>query len=148
VKAGWKMLTRVAQRTAGDCQIAVVATVMGPPYTYERVLEDQKRYPKLNSDGSFSACYETYLRDEGFRNEYHDLSEADALIETGKVAGILTLAPLTGIIGHVVAIDERGFINPSTNWPERIRSLNHLPYEYSRLGVRYLPEREFLAVWL
>jgi len=142
------MLTRVPQRTWGDCQIAVVATVMGQPYTYERVLADQERYPKFNSDGSFSAWWETYLRDSGFRNEYRDLSDADALIGNGEIGGILMLAPPTGRIGHVVAIDECGFINPSTNWPERIPSLNDLVYEYSRLGVQYLPEREFLAVWL
>jgi hypothetical protein len=142
------MLTRVPQRIWGDCQIAIVATVMGQPYTYERVLADQERYPKFNSDGSFSAWYETYLRDSGFHNEYRLLSEADALVETGRVAGILTLAPTIGRIGHVVAIDECGFINTSTNWPERIPSLNDLLYEYSRLGVQYLPDREFLAVCL
>ena len=142
------MLRRVPQRAWDDCQIAVVATVMGPPYTYERVLVDQERYPKLNSDGSFSAWWETYLRDSGFHNEYRHLSEADTLVATGKVAGILMLAPPTGRIGHVVAIDECGFINPSADWPERILSLDDLVYEYSRLRVRYLPDREFLAVWL
>jgi hypothetical protein len=121
---------------------------MGEPYTYERVLEDQERYPKVNSDGSYSAWWETYLRDSGFRNEYHDLSEARGLIGTGQIGGILMLAPTTGKIGHVVAIDEYGFINPATNWPERIPTLNDLLQEYWRLGVQYLPDREFLAVWL
>jgi hypothetical protein len=121
---------------------------MGHPYTYERVLADQARYPKVNSDGLFLAWYETYLRDSGFRNEYHDMLEADALIGTGRIGGILRLAPPTGRIGHVVAIDEYGFINPSTNWPERVPSLNDLLREYRRLGVEYLPDREFLAVWL
>jgi hypothetical protein len=142
------MLTRIPQRTRSDCQIAVVATVMGQPYTYDRVLADSKRYPKFNSDGSVSAWWETYLHDSGYRNEYRDLSEADAVIGTGKIGGILMLAPAAGRIGHVVAIDEYGFINPSTNWPERIPSLNDLVNEYSRRGVQYLPEREFLAVWL
>jgi hypothetical protein len=121
---------------------------MGHPYTYERVLADQERYPQVNSDGSFSAWYETYLRDSGFRNEYRDMSEKDALIGTGKIGGILRLIPPTGIIGHVVAIDELGFINPSTNWPERIASLNELLQECLRLGVQYSADREFLAVWL
>lgn len=58
------------------------------------------------------------------------------------------LAPTSGKIGHVVAIDEAGFINPATNWPERIGSLGTLLAEYSRLGVEYVPERDFLAVEL
>jgi hypothetical protein len=141
------MLTRVAQRTDTDCVIAVVAAVMGFPYTYERVLADQGRYLKPTSDGQYAAWWETYLRDEGFPNRYHSLANLGHAVSTGAIAGIVMLAPtVPGSRGHVVAVDEFGFINPATNWPERIPSLGQLLSEYIRLGCRYEPEQEFLAV--
>ena len=53
------MITRIPQRTKDDCTICVVAMVMGPPYTYERVLEDSSKYPKSTADGKFPAWWET-----------------------------------------------------------------------------------------
>jgi len=61
------MIKRIAQRTKDDCKICVVAMVMAPPYTYERVLEDGREYPKSTPDGKFPAWWETYLRDTGIR---------------------------------------------------------------------------------
>lgn len=143
------MLKRVCQRGDDDCAIAVVATVMGPPYTYERVLSDSLRYPHFPRDGRFSAWWETYLRGAGFSNEYHPLCQLRNLVTTADVAGILMLAPkVAGQAGHVVAVDEYGFINPSTNWPDRIASLHELISEYSRLGYEYEPDQDFLAVHL
>ena len=45
-------ITRIPQRTKDDCTICVVAMVMGPPYTYERVLEDSSKYPKSTPNGN------------------------------------------------------------------------------------------------
>jgi hypothetical protein len=57
------------------------------------------------------------------------------------------LAPrAAGQHGHVIAVDEYGFINPSSGWPDRIGSLHELIQECSRLGHEYKPERDFLAI--
>jgi hypothetical protein len=59
------------------------------------------------------------------------------------------LAPeVRGQPGHVVAVDEHGFINPSTNWPDRMGSLEELISECRRPGYDYEPEQDFLAVQL
>jgi len=127
--------------------IAILATVMGQPYTYERVLADGLRYRWFNSDGTFSAWWEKYLWDSGFPNKYRPLSQWRQVVSSGNVVGILMLAPHhAGQPGHVVAIDERGFINPSTGWPDRIGSPDELIQEYRRLGYEYEPERDFLVV--
>jgi hypothetical protein len=47
------MIVRIPQRSENDCAICTVAMVMGPPYSYERVLADSNRYPKVSSDGKF-----------------------------------------------------------------------------------------------
>jgi len=47
----------------------------------------------------------------------------------------------------VIAVDELGCINPATNWPERISTLDELLGEYVRLGSPYKPEPDFLAIW-
>jgi hypothetical protein len=147
--AGASMLKRVPQRRSDDCTIAVVATVMGPPYTYEKVLADSLRYPQFASDGRFFAWWETYLRDSGFPSEYRPLWQLPAVLANGDVAGILMLAPkVRGQPGHVVAVDKHGFINPSTNWPDRIGSLKELISECRRLGYDYEPEKDFLGVHL
>jgi hypothetical protein len=141
------MLMRVSQRTDDDCTIAVVATVMGPPYAYDRVAADRQRYRLFNSDGTVSAWWETYLRDSDFPNEYRPLRQLLQLVSSGTVVGILMLAPqFAGQRGHMVAIDECGFINPSTGWPDRVRSLRELVQECGRLGYEYQPEQDFLAV--
>jgi hypothetical protein len=122
---------------------------MGPPYTYEQVLADCKKYGQVNSDAQFSAWWQNYLWDSGFPNDYYSLSELNRFVSGGKIVGILALAPtIDGQLGHVVAIDECGFINPATKWPDRIHGLTELLREYRRLGVRYQPEDDFLAVWL
>jgi hypothetical protein len=41
-------LTRVEQRREDDCSVAVVATVMGAPFVYERVLADNPNYAKVS----------------------------------------------------------------------------------------------------
>ena len=60
---------------------------------------------------------------------------------------MLMLAPIQRYQnGHIVAVDEMGFINPSTGWPDRIATLEELLSECARLGGCYIPEPEFLAV--
>lgn len=142
------MLVRVAQRTPQDCAIAVLATVMGPPYTYERVLADTEGYPKVNDDGTYPDWCREYLTDSNFHSEYRPLTDVNGLAGNPSVVGILRLAPVAGRIGHIVAIDECGIINPSTGWPERITSFRDLLSDYIRLGTVYVPQTEFLAVWL
>lgn len=63
----------ISQRTDDDCTICAVAMVMGPPYTYERVAEDRKKYPLKNEDGRALPWWKDYLRDEGFEVEYATL---------------------------------------------------------------------------
>jgi hypothetical protein len=142
------ILTRVPQRTESDCVIAVVATVMGASYTYETVSRDQLRYPNVSAEGLYFSWWETYLRDEGFPNEYHMLADLNPAVRAGTVVGIVMLAPIGGDnIGHVIAVDELGCINPATNWPERISTLDELLAEYERLGCSYTPDDRFLAIW-
>jgi len=45
------MMEKITQRTHDDCTICLVAMVMGPPYTYERVLQDSKQYPRADAEG-------------------------------------------------------------------------------------------------
>lgn len=64
------MITRIPQRTKDDCTICVVAMVMGPPYTYERVLEDSSKYPKSTPDGKFRHGGKPICAIEGFDFRY------------------------------------------------------------------------------
>ena len=142
------ILTRVPQRTESDCVIAVVATMMGVPYTYQKVLQDQPRYPKVSAEGLHFSWWETYLRDEGCPNEYHSLANLNPAVRAGTVVGIVMLAPAGGgNVGHVIAVDELGCIRPATDWPERISTLDELLTEYERLGCPYTPDSQFLAIW-
>src|ERR1039457_1146874 len=60
------MMEKISQRTKDDCTICVLAMVMGPPYSYERILEDSKKYPKTDDEGHGLAWWKDYLKDEGF----------------------------------------------------------------------------------
>jgi hypothetical protein len=40
------LMEKISQRTEAGCVVCVLAMVMGQPYTYERVLQDSKKYPK------------------------------------------------------------------------------------------------------
>jgi hypothetical protein len=142
------MLARVPQKSDSDCVTATIATVMGPPYTYERVRRARERYPQITSDGLHASWWETYLWDERFPNEFHPVSRLQAIVgPPANSVGFVMLRPATGAQGHLIAVDEFGCINSATNWPERIPTLHELLDEYSRLGCRYIPEQEFLAVW-
>ena len=121
---------------------------MGPPYTYERVSKDQNRYSKVSAEGLHFSWWETYLRDEGFPNQYHSLPDLSPAVQAGEIVVIVMLAPvIAGNRGHLIAVDELGCINPATNWPKRIPTLDELLAEYVRLECPYKPEQQFLAIW-
>ena len=84
------MIVRIPQRTQDDCAICTVAMVMGPPYSYERVLADSANYPKISADGKFYAWWESYIREEGFESIYCHFNGLHALGQYGgAVAGML-----------------------------------------------------------
>lgn len=131
---------RVPQRTQTDCVICTVAMVMGPYYDYDRVLSDSSRYPKISSEGKFSAWWETYLRDEGFECVYCHFDGLYALGQSGgDVVGIMGMDIPHRASGHVVAVDKFGVVDPADNAPERVAIAE---YVHTRLldGVVFHPE--------
>jgi|SRR5271165_2907056 len=84
------MIIRILQRAKDDCAICVVAMIMGPPYSYERVREHSRKYPQTTPDGIFSAWWETYLRVEGFDVCYCRIDGLQALAYYGgEILGML-----------------------------------------------------------
>jgi hypothetical protein len=138
------MIIRVPQRTQDDCAICTVAMVMGPPYSYKRVLADGAKYPKISSDGRFSAWWETYFRDECFESIYCHFDGLYALGQYGgAVVGMLGMNIPHLNRGHIVAVDELGVVDPADNAP------NHVPlddYVLNRLLDGAVFETEWLAV--
>jgi hypothetical protein len=136
------MIKRIPQRTKTDCAICAVAMVMGHPFSYERVLQDSSKYPKISSDGKFWAWWETYLRDEGFDACYCRFNGLYALPDYGGSAvGLLGMDIPHLSAGHVVTVDEAGVVDPADNAPD------HIPlqqYVLSRLGDGVV----FHDVWL
>src|ERR1035438_2678371 len=110
------MMEKISQRTQDDSTICVLAMVMGPPYSYERVFEDGKQYPKTDNEGHGLAWWRGYLKDEGFEVEHRPLSDLRsfsdlASLPEGSRAMLVFQIPHMGI-GHIVAIDESGVIDP------------------------------------
>lgn len=138
------MIARIRQRTEDDCAICAVAMVMRPPYSYERVLADSAKYPKISSDGNFSVWWETYLRDEGFECIYCHFDGLHALGQYGGVvAGMLGMDIPHLNRGHIVAVDEVGVVDPADNAPD------HVPvgaYVGNRLQDGVVFHTEWLAV--
>lgn len=115
------MIQRIPQRTRTDCAICVVAMVMAPPYTYERVLNDSLKYAKVSEDGKFYAWWEPYLREEGFRATYRPFLDLYALPQfEGRVAALLGMDLPHESAGHIVAVDELGIIDPANNAPDHM----------------------------
>jgi hypothetical protein len=138
------MIVRIAQRTQDDCAICAVAMVMGPPYSYERVLTDSAKYPKITSDGKFPAWWEMYFRDEGFESIYCRFDGMYALGQYGgTVAGMLGMDIPHLNRGHIIAVDELGVVDPADNAPD------HVPlaaYVRNRLQDGVIFHREWLAI--
>lgn len=138
------MIIRIPQRGQDDCVICTVAMVMGPPYGYERVLADSVKYPKISSEGKFSAWWETYFRDEGFESRYCHFEGLRALhLYGGAVVGLLGMDIPYLRRGHVVAVDELGVVDPADNAPDHV-ALD--AYVHNRLRDGVVFHTEWLAV--
>jgi len=102
------MMEKISQRTEDDCVICVVAMVMGPPYTYERVLQDSKKYPRTDNEGRTIAWWKDYLKDEGFEIEQRPLSDLRSfsdlacLPETNRAMLVFQIPHMK--MGHIVAV--------------------------------------------
>jgi hypothetical protein len=118
--------------------------VIGPPYTYERVLQDSRSYPKFAADGTFPAWWETYLHDEGFETHYCHFNGLYALAKCGgNTRGILGMDIPHLNAGHIVAVDEIGVVDPADNAPNHIS----IPaYVLGRLNDAVIFHKEWLAV--
>jgi len=66
-------MEKISQRTGDDCLICVLAMVMRPPYSYEKVLQDSKKYQQTNDRGRFLPWFADYLKDEGFEVEHRPI---------------------------------------------------------------------------
>jgi len=109
-------MEKISQRTRDDCVVCVVAMVMEPPYSYERVLEDSKKYQQTDDQGRFVAWWADYLKDEGFEVEHRAMSDPTtfsdlASLPEGTRAMLVFRMPHLKI-NHIVAIDHRGVIDP------------------------------------
>jgi hypothetical protein len=109
------MMEPISQRTSDDCVICALAMVMGPPYTYERVAEDRKKYQVVDEAGHALPWWESYLRDEGFqveRKTMRDLKFSDFKELPAGARALLVFKIPHMKIAHIVAIDEHGVIDP------------------------------------
>src|SRR6266478_5876569 len=110
------MMEKIPQRTKDDCTICVLAMVMGPPYNYERVLEDGKRYARTDSEGHTVAWWQNYLKDEGYEVEQKPLSDLRSFSDLVSIPedsrAMLVFRIPHMRIGHIVAIDRFGVIDP------------------------------------
>ena len=139
------MIVRIPQREQDDCVISAVAMIMGPPYTYDRVLMDSGNYEQICPDGMFPAWWETYLRNEGFQFAYRPFMELYNLIHhRGRVVGLLNMDFPHLNKGHIVAVDEVGVIDPADGSPDHIALEEYIRPRISQ-GAKF--HDEFLAVW-
>jgi hypothetical protein len=115
------MIVRIPQRSQDDCAICTVAMVMGPPYSYERVLADSNRYPKVSSDGKFLSWWESYFYDEGYEGMYCRFDGIYALKDYGgTIVGMLGMDLPHLKMMHIVAVDEIGVVDPADNAPDHV----------------------------
>jgi hypothetical protein len=115
------MLIRIPQRTQDDCTICTVAMVMGAPYSYERVLADSAKYPKIASNGKFLSWWENYLSHEGFEGMYCRFEGLHTLGHYGgAIVGMLGMDIPHLRRSHLVAVDEFGVVDPADNAPDHV----------------------------
>lgn len=142
------MIVRIPQRTQDDCAICTVAMVMGPAYSYERVLADSAKYLKISSDGKFYAWWESYFRDEGFEAVYCYFEGLHALGQYGgAVSGMLGMDIHHLRSMHIVAVDELGVVDPADNAPDHVplgayvrnRAQDGVVFHKEWLAVRKIP---------
>jgi hypothetical protein len=75
-------MEKISQRTEDDCVVCVLAMVMGAPYTYEKVLQDSRKYPTTDNEGHTIAWWKLVFQIPHMK------------------------------MGHIVAIDRFGVIDP------------------------------------
>jgi hypothetical protein len=118
-------MEKISQRTSEDCLICVLAMVMGPPYTYERVLEDSKKYRRAGDEGLTMARSKDYLNNEGFEVENRPLSDLRTFSDLASLPSnsrAMLFFRTRPKIGHVVAIDQDGVIDPEDH-PAEYKSI-------------------------
>jgi hypothetical protein len=109
-------VVRVNQRQMDDCAICTAAMVLS--YSYERVVEDRRRYSQLDDK---SGWWEWYFRDEGRWVEYVPLKERGVIQASGSNdLGVLVMTHPTLRVGHVVVMDELGVIDPADGFAEHL----------------------------
>lgn len=134
------IIDRLPQRAIDDCAICSVAAVLG--YPYEQVQKDRtERYSQF--DGR-TAWWEQYLEDEGPACQYRSLMTLEAMLgRGGEIVGLHVMQQHQLRAGHVVAIDELGYVDPSDGFSD------HVPFEQYPLiqaGRGFVFERDFLAI--
>jgi hypothetical protein len=118
--------------------------VMGPRYSYERVLRDSQKYAKQSEGGKFCAWWEPYLRDEGFRAAYRPVLDLYGLKRfKGRVVGLLVMDVPHLKVAHIVAADELGVVDPADGAPDHIEIAEYVLSRRAQ-GVNF--HAEFLAV--
>lgn len=92
-------------------------------------------YPKITSDGKFSASWETYFRNEGFDSIYCHFGGLYALEQQdGSVVGMLGMDIPHLNRGHIVGVDELGVVDPADNAPDHV-PLDHYVWKRKQDGV-------------
>jgi hypothetical protein len=132
-------MEKISQRTGNDCVICVLAMVMGPPYTYEKVLQGSKKYLKTNAAGQTVAWWKDYLTDEGFEIEMRPLSDPKSFSDLASLPkdsrAMLVFEIPHMKIGHIVAIDRFGVIDPQDH-PAEYKSVDDFVGIYKIKGWR------------
>lgn len=108
-------MEKISQRTGDDCLICVLAMVMGPPYTYEIVSEDSKKYRRRGDQMLTMASAKDYLINEGFEVEDRPLSDLRTFSNLASLPDntrAMLFFRTRPQIGHVVAIDRGRVIDP------------------------------------
>lgn len=110
------ILTKIPQRIKNDCSICSVAMALG--LEYEQV-ELARRVNYAHSPDNES-WWEYYFRDLGLVFTYiHQRNLEDVVMRSGSVAaGLLVMHNHRLQAAHIVAIDERGVLDPSDGFPE------------------------------
>jgi hypothetical protein len=126
----------------------ITTALLGSEYSYERVLKDSHGYRQVNADGTFSAWWETYFQHEGLAGCYCAFAGLSSLPDfRGTILGMLGMEVPHLRVGHLVAVDEVGVVDPADNAPDHVplaqyirsRLLDGVVFQDIWLGVRKLP---------
>ncbi|HVB82274.1 MAG TPA: hypothetical protein VNE82_20265 [Candidatus Binataceae bacterium] len=113
-------------------------------YSYERVLDDSKRYEQQTKDGKFYEWWVDYLQHRGLKVDFRRFIAAyDLWKDGGRTVGILGMTIPHLKRRHVVAVDAGGVVDPADGCPDR---LNLADYIASRLPQGVVFDDVFLAI--